>query len=128
MSTVCQVLLACKAAEVLPSQMDGKSGLGLAFKDSDSIGFVLNHLAESSAVSALVVKAAALADVPNDEGSRAASNVQMRDIIGFVDLNIILHSLLRGVHIARLQGCGACMREAPFKRCIATSSTQPATL
>jgi hypothetical protein len=98
MATIRQVLADSRIAEVPQEQGNSDASSILCFSENDSIGRVLRKFASEGLVSALVLHATASASAgePADEASRSLASVQTRDIMGFVDFNTILHSLLRG--------------------------------
>ena len=105
-------LLDSRTSEVLQEQQAGNPLSSLCFKESDSIGSVLRAFARGGFASALVLRSAAVPDDAADPANRVFSTVYMRDIIGFVDLHVILQGLLRG----------ACSRKASAAIVLADAS------
>lgn len=90
-------------------------------RQADSTAVVLEELSRRGLDSALVVRADARADaapggntspsMPDGAAAPSAADLRLRDIVGFIDINTILQTLLRG---ARAEAAGLVARRVAW--------------
>lgn len=88
MSSLRTTLLEHKAAEAL--QVQGRSGAMASVKSSDTLAQVLALFSESQHHPSLALVLA---------GQKPEDSTSVKDVAGFVDLNLVLQGLLRGVQL-----------------------------